>query len=89
MYRCGKYCLDASKYTEDTVGPKAMQLQFLQRSVRSSLQIENTVSIPFGTIPEILDGHYENAGPASQVRRACDVGDVGHQERSKNWKRCR
>lgn len=90
LCRCGKYCLDAAKYTEDTVGPKALQLQFLQRSVGSKFQIEKTVSIPFGTIPEVLDSHYENAGPSTQVRHACAVvEDAGHQLRSKNWKRCR
>lgn len=94
--RCGKYCLDSAKYSEDNVGPKAMQLQFLQRNVNSTLKnkvnfsIENTVSIPFGTISEILESHYENSGPATQVRRAIAVEeDAGHEVRSKNWKSCR
>lgn len=86
---CGKYCIDAAKYSPETVGPKAMQLNSLKRSVRGKYQIENTVSIPFATIPEVLESHYENAGPASQVRHACAVPNPGHEVRSKNWKKCR
>ena len=87
--RCGKYCIHSAQYNEDNVGPKALQLKFLKESVGEKLQIENTVSIPYGTIDELLESHYENAGPATVVRQAREIGVSGHKARSQAWKQCR
>jgi hypothetical protein len=87
--RSGKYALSTAKYDVESVGPQAMQHQYLRRHARGQLTIENTVSIPFGAVSEVLDSHYENADASYQIRRTCGNTLASTELRSREWKQCR
>lgn len=70
--RAGKYAVSSAEYTEGNCGPKALELQKLNNALgeRGQVKVEKSISIPFGTIDEVLKNHYENAGSATKLRLA-------------------
>lgn len=58
-------------YDASCVGRKALHLQELRNMLQhAGLEVENSVSLPFGAVKQLLEGHYENA---AQNRHACKV----------------
>eukprot|EP00892_Ulva_mutabilis_P004051 jgi/Ulvmu1/2017/UM120_0013.1 len=71
-----RYAISQEEYDASCVGNKALRLQELRKLLQpSGLDVENTVSLPFGAVKQLLEGHYENAAQcryASKVQQSID-----------------
>lgn len=71
-----RYAVPQEDYHDSCVGHKALRLLELRRLLQpAGLEVENSVSLPFGAVKQLLEGHYENAAQcrhASKVQQSID-----------------
>lgn len=71
-----RYALAQDDYDASCVGGKALHLLELRQMLQpAGLEVENTVSLPFGAVKQLLESHYENAAQnrhASKVQQSID-----------------
>lgn len=92
--RCGKYCVAQVDNSTETVGPKALKRSWLQTRLGEHIAVEPTVSIPFGTLREVLEHHHENvAANATVTNRLKAAADLNSDTQRLEWaselKKCR
>lgn len=65
-----RYAVSQHEYDITCVGSKALRLLELRNLLQpAGLDVENTVSLPFGAVKQLLESHYENAAQCRHVTK--------------------
>lgn len=71
-----RYAVPHGDYDAACVGRKALHLLELRKMLQhADVEVENSVSLPFGAVKQLLEGHYENAAQnrhAAKVQQSID-----------------
>lgn len=88
------YCIRQCDYSRETVGRRALKRGWLQKRLGDAVSVQSTVSIPYGTLGELLSHHHENNYVSTVVRirykaAASMDADVERLEWASELKKCR